>query len=306
MQDPRETARWRRVVEALRSEAERLADPRVRAWKLIEIGDVHFDRLGDALAAADAYVEAAGAAPQGADDALRRLERLARESGDGRLMQRWVSGLKHGGRYAEAVALIAARAEGLRDARKRCRLRLEAARLCAEKLGDAPAARRHLIAAAEDAGAPELDRVQRPLAAHLQETPDDEEAAAALARLLARAERPDAAVDVLAAAATHSRDLERKAALLYEAAHLAEQAGAPHRAPPLLYQALVYDPRREAEVRARLDALARRAESGEPALVDALVEVYDALKEPARSQALLARRAGGRGPDRLRQARHAE
>ncbi len=313
MIDNREAARWRRIVDALRAEAARLGDPRARSRKQVEIGDTLFDRLGDAYGAAEAWLTAIDTAPDAPDDALRRLERLARESKDGRLYQRWVSGLRRAGRWTAVIDLMGRRADALRDPRKRCKLRLEAARLCAEKRGDVAGARRLLVAAAEDADASTLERVRRPLMAHLRETPHDEEAATSLARLLARCERPDGAIELLVDTAAHLRDLTRKAALLYEAAFLCERAGRLERAPGLLRDAMVYDPRREAEVLARLDALekARPDPLTADALLDALIDAWDGLGRPERSQSLLAGRisaATGRAETdlRLRQARHAE
>ncbi len=313
MIDNREAARWRRIVDALRAEAARLGDPRARARKQVEIGDTLFDRLGDAYGAAEAWLAAIETCPESPDDALRRLERLARDSKDGKLYQRWVAGLRRAGRWTAVIDLMGRRADALRDPRKRCKLRLEGARLAAEKRGDAARARRLLIAAAEDADKSLLERVRRPLMAHLRETPHDEDAATALARLLARCEKPDDAIELLVETAAHLRDLTRKAALLYEAAFLCERAGRLERAPALLRDTLVFDPRREGEVLARLEALekARPDPLTAGALLDGLIEAWDGLERPQRSQRLLAERVAGASGRamadlRLRQARHAE
>lgn len=309
MVDPREVARWRRVTEALRAEAERIGDPRVRARKLVELGDVWFDRLGEPLQASVCYVDAIATRPGRPEEALRRLSRLARESGDPQLAEQLLAGLERAGLWADAVRHLTARVQATEDSRLRTRLRLRIARLYAERIGDTRGARDQLVAACEDAGPGELDAVARPLMAHLGEQPDDEPAATAVARLLARHDRPTLAIDILVEAAAHLSDMPRKAALLFEAAHLCPRARRAAAAPSYLYEALVYDPRRESEVLARFDWLEQTADDDE--IVEALVGVYDRMGRTRRSQALLSRRAEAtRGAEstrwRLRRARHAE
>jgi hypothetical protein len=54
-----ESGRWRQVAGVLLAEVDRIGDPAAKAAKLLEIGDVFRDHLGDPQTASRHYAEAA-------------------------------------------------------------------------------------------------------------------------------------------------------------------------------------------------------------------------------------------------------
>lgn len=306
-----ESGRWREVAAVLLGEARRLDDAAARAEKLVEVGDLYRDRLDAPADASAHYLEAVRTAPEASRKALSRLAQLARETGDVDVTTHLVAALSHTGHWDDVVTVLVRQAEGSADPEERAGLLLEAARACQHRLRDPDRARRHLLAAAADAGPTMRGEVVEELRVHLAARPDDEEAAVAVARLVTALGRPLEAVSALTRGAAHVRDLPRKAALLLDAAILcADRIGQPVDALVHLYEALVLDPALEARVLARMDGVFERWRHV-PEVVESLENIYARLGRSQKvHEVLRARYESAPSEDQpallLRLAEHAE
>ncbi len=309
--DTSEVARWRRMAGVLLDEAARLSDPASRAARLVEVGELHLHRLGDAPGASDHFLAAVRADARAPQAALSRLARLARETGDVAVTANFVAALSAAGQWADVLTVLVRRAEGGTDARERSGLYLEAARVADERLADPERGRELLLRAARDAVAETRAETLARLEARFATYPDDEAVGAAFARLLNDEGRPVGAIDTLTALAARLGDPRRRAAILLDAAILcADRAGRPLDALVHLYEALVHDPDLGARVQARFDAIQTRW--GHVAEVaDTLERVYARLGRHDRVMAVLEGRLATAGPSErpallLRMAEHAE
>ena len=306
-----ESGRWRQVAGVLLAEVDRLSDPAVKAAKLLEIGDVFRQHLGDGATAAQHYAESVRLAPALGQTALSRLAALAREVGDLKIMTHFVAALSFAERWVDVVTVLVKQAEVMPDAGERAGLFLEAAELTRSRLGDPALAREYLLAAAADAGPGQHEAVAEQLTLHVVESPDDAQATVALARLEALTGRPQEAVAALTRGAAHVRDLKTKAAMLLDASTLCgDRAAQPVEAAVHAYEALVLDPELAEPVDARLDAT--RIRWGHvPEVAATLEQIYERIGRPDRVQEVMYGRLSA-APERerpsllLRMAEHAE
>ncbi len=123
---------WESLVEVLRAKAAARGAPERRAALLAEVAELWEEHLGDPALAAEVHHEALHEVPA-FGPSLRALERL----------------LATAGRHAELAGLLTAEAARTRPG-ARAALLVRAARLRAERLGDAPAALDACRAALED------------------------------------------------------------------------------------------------------------------------------------------------------------
>jgi tetratricopeptide (TPR) repeat protein len=282
-----ESGRWRQVAGVLLAEVDRIGDPAAKAAKLLEIGDVFRDHLGDPQTASRHYAESARQAPAASQGALTRLAALAREHGDATIVSHFVAALSVAERWVDVVTVLVKQAEVMPDPGERTGLFLEAAELTRTRLADPELARAYLLAAAHDAQRAQCEAVLEQLHLHLTHAPDDVEAITAAARLEVLAGRPLEAVHVLTRGAAHVRDLGAKARLLLDASTLCgDRAGMPLEAAVHAYEALVLDPGLAAAVEARLDATLARW--GHVADVSATLEqIFERLGQPERVHEVL-------------------
>ena len=312
MQSTGDSGRWRQVASVLLAEAERLQDPRARAARLVEVGDLYKAQIGDAVSAARYYADAVRWHPEGGQGPLSKLAQLAREGGDVEVTAHLVTGLSAAGRWVDVVTVLVRQAEVATDGDERAGLFLEAARLTTEHLADPSLARDYLLAAAyEVVGVEVAAAVVDHLEPILRDHPADEEAATHLGRLETLRGRPDAAILALTTAAAHARDLQSKARMLLDAAAIAaDHAGRPVDAAVHAYEALVLDPEVTEAAVGRLEAIHAHS-AAEPGVSETLTQIWERLQRPDRVHDLLAiRLAAASGDDRagalLGLAEHAE
>lgn len=306
-----ESGRWRQVAGVLLAEVDRLVDPVARAAKLLEIGDVFRQNLGDPVTASKHYADSVRQSPATAQAALGRLAALVRESGDIHIVAHFVGALSAAERWVDVVTVLVKQAEVMPDPGERTGLFLEAAELTRTRLGDAPLAREYLLAAAIDAQPAQTEAVLEQLHLQLAHTPEDTEAVTATARLETVAGRPQEAVLVLTRGAAHVRDLKAKAALLLDASTLCgDRAAQPVEAAVHAYEALVLDPELATSVEARLGAtLARWGHV--PEVAATLEQIYERLGRADRVHEVMTARLSSAGARErpallLRMAEHAE
>ena len=306
-----ESGRWRQVAGVLLAEVDRLVDPAARSAKLLEIGDVFREHLGDAATSARHYAESVRQSPRTSQAALSRLAALSRESGDVRVVAQFVGALSAAERWVDVVTVLVKQAEVIPDPGERAGLFLEAAELTRTRLGDSALAREYLVAAATDAQSEQAEAVLEQLHLHLAHTPEDTEATLAAARLETLSGRPQEAVTILTRGAAHVRDLRAKAALLLDASTLCgDRAAQPVEAAVHAYEALVLDPELATPVDARLAATLTRW--GHVAEVSATLEqIHERLGRPDRVHEVMVARLSAATPRErpallLRMAEHAE
>ena len=290
-----ESGRWRQVAGVLLAEVDRIGDPAAKAAKLLEIGDVFRDHLGDPQTASRHYAESARQAPAASQGALTRLAALAREYGDAPIVAHFVAALSLAERWVDVVTVLVKQAEVMPDPGERTGLFLEAAELTRTRLGDAELARAYLLAAAHDAQRDQAEAVLEQLHLHLSHLPDDVEAVTETARLELLANRPLDAVHALTRGAAHLRDLVAKARLLLDASTVCgDHAAMPLEAAVHAYEALVLDPGLTPAVEARLEAtLARWGHV--PDVSATLEQIHERLGQPERVHAVLHARLATAG-----------
>ena len=246
MNRPHESERWRRVVEVLLTETERLSDPNARRRRLGEV-----------------------------------VEELARK-----------------GRMAQM-------------ANERLGYLLEAAKVARDRLDDYPRAGRFLVEAAQETDGPYVRDVLPAVLDHLKILPEEADLAAAGAQLLVADGRVDDAVELLVRSAAHLADMTAKAGMLFDAATLClARSNHPIGALTHYFEAVVFDPSREAEVITRMEHI-EQSHDNRTDVMEALVGTYDSLHRSAEAHRILmklAKQAPREEQDtfRLRLAQHAE
>ncbi|MGK0362765.1 MAG: tetratricopeptide (TPR) repeat protein, partial [Bradymonadia bacterium] len=266
---------------SLVAEADRLVQPRERAGKLTEVGDLYRESAS-AVQASEFYFQAVAVHPENPNLALSRLAGLARDTGDVAVTANLVAGLSHAGHWKDVITVLTRQADGVEDAEERAGLLLEASRLCSERLNDFGRARHYLLAASKHVGIDGRDDLIARLEAHLVTNPADDIAAVEAARLLTKANRAKGAVETLVRSARIAPERGRKAALLFDAAILcADRTQQPVEALVYFYEALTHEPELAHQVQARLDAIQTRW-LHLPRVADTLEGIYARMHVPER------------------------
>ena len=312
MQTTGDHGRWRQVASVLLAEAERLTDPRARAVRLVEVGDLCRDKMGDAASAAKHYADAVRCHAESAQVPLARLAQLARDSGDPQVTARLVDALTAAERWVDVITVLVKQAEVAESPDERAALYAQSARLTRDHLDDADLARAYLVAAAAEATeGVTVQTVAAALAQALADAPSDDELAAHLGRIETLAGRPIEAMRVLTTTAAHSNDLQVKARLLLDAAAIAsDHAGLPLEAAVHAYEALVLDPACSAQAIERIDAV-HSVWAASPEVSETLAQIWERLQRHDKVHELLGLRLAVAGPEErptmlLRLAEHAE
>lgn len=266
---------------SLVAQADRLVQPRERAGKLTEVGDLYRESAS-VVQASEFYFQAVAVHPENPNLALSRLAGLARDTGNIAVTANLIAGLSHAGHWKDVVTVLTRQADGVDDAEERAGLLLEASRICSERLNDFGRARHYLLAASKHVAPSGRDDLIARLEAHLLTNPADDIAAVEAARLLTEANRAKGAVETLVRSARSAPERGRKAALLFDAAILcADRTQQPVEALVYFYEALTHEPELAHQVQARLDAIQTRW-LHLPRVADTLEGIYARMHAPER------------------------